>query len=290
MGISNVKLKPLKNVPPFRKVALGTWHGPGDPQIYGTLEIDLTNAYRWRDSLPEGSPRVTVTHMVARAVAVALARYPDLNAMLRFGRIYLRQSVDMFILAAVEHESGREDLTSIKLSGADKMSVEQIAEVVAAKLKRVREKKDTELQKTSRMMSLMPGWLVRFLLKLVAFISYTLNLRFPGIPRDQFGSCLITNVGMMGLDIAYAPLVPYSRAPVVLLVGEAKPRPVVVGDKIEIRPVVTLNASIDHRLCDGALLAKMVKTIKTVFAEPEKYFEVPEVTGDSSGGQAGGQR
>ena len=65
MGLRNVPV-----TPPFRKIALGTWDRPGDPQIYGTLEIDLTNAYAWRDSLPEDAPKVTVTHMVARAMAM----------------------------------------------------------------------------------------------------------------------------------------------------------------------------------------------------------------------------
>jgi len=275
MGLRNVKIKPLRHTPPFRKVALGTWHGPGDPQIYGTLEIDLTKAYAWRDRQPEGGPRVTVTHMVARAMALALSRHPDLNAFIRLRRIYLRQLVDLFILAVVEHESGREDLTSVKVSRADEKGVAGIADEVGTKLKRVREKKDTDLQKSSKLMSIIPGFLMRFVLKMVAFISYTLNLRCPGIPRDPFGACLITNVGMFGLDVAYAPIVPYTRAPVVLLVGEAKKRPVVIDDKIEIRPVVTLNATIDHRLCDGALLAKMVRTIRGAFDDPDTHFAEP---------------
>lgn len=283
MGLRNVKVKPLRRTPPFRKVALGTWHGPGDPQIYGTLEIDLTNAYAWRQRQPPGR-RITVTHMVARAIALALARHPDLNAFIRMRRIYLRQAVDLFILAMVKHESGREDLTSVKVSRADEKGVADIAAEVDAKLKRVREKRDSELQKSSKLMSLIPGFLIRSVLKLVAFISYTLNIRFPGIPRDPFGACLITNVGMMGLDIAYAPLVPYSRAPIVLLVGEAKRRPVVIDDRIEIRPVVTLNASIDHRLCDGALLAKMVRTIRESFADPDSHFVAssPSAAGPTS--------
>jgi len=274
MGLRNVKVKPLRRTPPFRKVALGTWHGPGDPQIYGTLEIDLTKAYAWLERQPPGQ-RVTVTHMVARAIALALARHPDLNAFIRLRRIYLRQAVDLFVLAMVKHETGREDLTSVKVSHADEKGVADIAAEVDAKLKRVREKRDTELQKSSKLMSIIPGFLIRFVLKLVAFLSYTLNIRFPGIPRDPFGACLITNVGMLGLDIAYAPLVPYTRAPIVLLVGEAKKRPVVIDDKIEIRPLVTLNASIDHRLCDGALLAKMVRTIREAFDDPDSHFPAP---------------
>jgi pyruvate dehydrogenase E2 component (dihydrolipoamide acetyltransferase) len=122
------------------------------------------------------------------------------------------------------------------------------------------------------MISLMPGFLVRFFLWLTALFSYTLNIRFPGIPRDPFGGCILTNVGMFGLDVAYAPLVPYSRVPLILLVGEAKKRPVVVGDKLEVREVVTVNATVDHRFCDGALLGKMVKVVREAFDDPGTHF------------------
>jgi pyruvate/2-oxoglutarate dehydrogenase complex dihydrolipoamide acyltransferase (E2) component len=272
MGIRNVKVRPLGKMPPFRKVAIGTWAHPGDPQIYGTVELDLTRANEWLKKQPPDAPRITVTHMIARAVALAMARYPDLNGFIRLRKIYLRESVDLAILAAVKTESGREDLSSVKLTGVDKMTVTQIAAALDERLRQLRDKKDTALQKTSKLMSFLPGWLVRFLLWFTAFVSYTLNIRFPGIPRDPFGACILTNVGMFGLDVAYAPLVPYYRAPLVLLVGEARKRPVVVEDRIELREMVTLNATVDHRFCDGALLGKMVKVLREVFADPEKYF------------------
>ena len=272
MGIRNVKVKALKKTPPFRKVAIGTWGKPTDPQIYGTIDIDLTKAQAWRKELPQDGPKVTVTHMIAKAIGLAMKKYPDLNGFLRFRKIYLRPTVDMTVLVAVEHESGQEDLSSLKLRDVDKKSVVQLAEDQAAKVERIREKRDTEMQKSSKLMSIFPGFLIRALLGLIAFISYTLNLRFPGIPKDPFGGCLLTNVGMWGLDVAYAPLVPYSRIPLVLLVGEAKKRPVVVGDRIEAREIVTLNASVDHRFCDGALLAKMVKVVRQAFDDPEKHF------------------
>ena len=121
MGIRNVKVKALKKTPPFRKVAIGTWGKPTDPQIYGTIEIDLTKAHAWRDKLPADTPKVTVTHMIARAVALAMKKHPDLNGFLRFRKIYLRQTVDMTVLVAVEHESGQEDLSSLKLRDVDRV-------------------------------------------------------------------------------------------------------------------------------------------------------------------------
>jgi pyruvate/2-oxoglutarate dehydrogenase complex dihydrolipoamide acyltransferase (E2) component len=277
MGIRNVDVKPLKKTPPFRKIAMGTWAHPGDPQIYGTLDVDLTKAYAWRDKQPKDGPKVTVTHMIARAIGLAMKKYPDLNGFVRFRKVYLRKSVDMTFLVSFKHKSGREDLSSMRVKEVDQKSAAQIAEEMAAKVERIRDKADTEVQKSSKLLSIFPGFLVRWLLGLIAFITYTLNIRLPGVPKDPFAGCIITNVGMLGLDVAYAPLVPYSRVPVILLVGEAKKRPIVDADgKIVAREIVTINATIDHRFCDGVLLGKMVRVMREAFDDPDTYFAAPE--------------
>ena len=272
MPLSNVKVRPIGKVPPFRRVAIGTWTDPGDPQIYGTLDLDLTEAYRWRDGLPESAPKVTVTHMIARAIGVAMHKYPDLNGFIRFRRIYLRQQVDLFFQVAVPHPSGRTDLTGVRIEDAAHKGVTDIAADMAAQVERVRTKGDTDIQKTAKLLAGIPGFVMGLVLSLVAWISYTLNLRFPGIPSDQFGGCMITNIGSIGMDVAYAPLVPYSRVPVIRCVGMAKDRPVVVDGRVEVHPVVTINATIDHRFCDGAMVAKLVRVIRSAFAKPEDFF------------------
>ena len=105
------------------------------------------------------------------------------------------------------------------------------------------------------------------------------------MPKDPFAGCIITNVGMLGLDVAYAPLVPYSRVPVILLVGEAKKRPIVDADgNVVAREIVTINATIDHRFCDGVLLGKMVRVIREAFDDPDTHFadHKPEATEEAA--------
>jgi hypothetical protein len=52
------------------------------------------------------------------------------------------------------------------------------------------------------------------------------------MPKDAFGSAMVTHVGSMGLDAAFSPLVPYSRTPMLVAVGAAKPRPIAEGDRV----------------------------------------------------------
>jgi len=53
------------------------------------------------------------------------------------------------------------------------------------------------------------------------------DLPAQGMPRDPFGSAIVTNVGMFGIDTAFAPLLPMARCPMLILVPEVRRRPFV---------------------------------------------------------------
>ncbi|MEE8409696.1 MAG: 2-oxo acid dehydrogenase subunit E2, partial [Myxococcota bacterium] len=92
--MGNVNAKKMKNISPFRKIAIGTWQTTYDPSIYGTMRIRMEKALEYIDKFREKTGRkLTITHMVAKAVANALQACPDANAVLRFNTIYLRQTI-----------------------------------------------------------------------------------------------------------------------------------------------------------------------------------------------------
>ena len=89
------------------------------------------------------------------------------------------------------------------------------------------------------------------------------------MPRDPFGSAIVTSVGMFGIDAAYAPFVPLARCPMLILVPEVRPRPWAVGDRVEVRPVLRLCATFDHRIIDGAAAGRFANRLTQLFAWPE---------------------
>jgi len=58
---------------------------------------------------------------------------------------------------------------------------------------------------------------------------------------------MITNIGSLGLDMAWVPIVPYSRVPILLAVGEVRDIPVAENGEIVVRKVMKINATFDHR-------------------------------------------
>ena len=53
-----------------------------------------------------------------------------------------------------------------------------------------------------------------------------------GVKPFPFGSCLVTSVGMMGLDVAFAPFTPFARVPILVMVGAIREKPVVVDGEV----------------------------------------------------------
>jgi len=62
----------------------------------------------------------------------------------------------------------------------------------------------------------------------------------------------ITSVGMMGLDMAWAPFTPFAHIPMLITVGAVSDRVVARDGVPVVRPMMTITATIDHRFIDGA--------------------------------------
>jgi len=80
----------------------------------------------------------------------------------------------------------------------------------------------------------------------------------------------VTNVGTFGLAQAYAPLVPFSRVPVVLLVGEVQDKPVAEAGRVVIRPMMTIGVTFDHRFMDGYHGGAMAQLFRAFLEDPAR--------------------
>lgn len=274
----NLALVPKSDLSSFRKIALGTWRTAKDPSVYGSVELEMDETLRYLEAFRAATGKhCTVTHLMAAAMGKVLAVMPDANAILRFGRIWLRQEVGVFFQVAMEDPvTGQIDLSGVTVREADKKTLEQIVDDFQRAASKVRAGQDAEKEGTRQTFKRLPAFVVGPVLDLVSFFSYTLNLdlrRF-GIGRDLFGSAMVTNIGSLGLEEAYVPLVPYSRVPLLVAMGAIKRVPVVrEGDRIEVASVMRLYATFDHRLLDGAHAATMSRELKRIFADPWTHFD-----------------
>lgn len=268
--------KPVPKLSSWRRIALHTWPPPRDPTVYSTLQIDMTAALRFLERLRrETGTHVTVTHLVAKAIGTALGVHPDGNAIVRGRWIYQRDSVDVFVQVAT---NDGEDLSGAKITHVDEKSVVEIARELQEKSDRIRAHRDPELERTKRVLDGLPHWLLGWTMKFTEFAIHGLGLdlsRF-GIAPDPFGAAMVSNVGTFGIDWALAPIVPFSRCPIVLLVGTVQPRPLVVEGQVVARPVLVIGTTFDHRLLDGAQAGRLARLVSEILTNPEKHLSSDE--------------
>jgi pyruvate/2-oxoglutarate dehydrogenase complex dihydrolipoamide acyltransferase (E2) component len=273
--MAHLELTPKTDISSFRKLAIGSWKTTYDPTVYGTLTVRMDKAMAYIEAFRQRTGvRLTVTHLMTKAMGEALRRCPEANALLRFNKIYVRKQVTISALV-VQTDGGKVDLTSAKIDDADTKSLLTIAQEMEEAVRRVRERRDAALEKGKGTIQKIPYMFLNLFTWLIGFLMYTLNLDLSGLgmPKDAFGSVIITNVGSLGLDTAYVPLVPYTRVPIFVAPGAVKEAPVVEDGKIVVGKVMNINASFDHRFIDGFHAGVLATTLREMLESPFEKFD-----------------
>lgn len=258
----------------WRKLAGASWRAPGDPQFFGSMDIDAAALSAYAESLRERTgAHVTMTHLIGRAVAHGLENVPALRQRLARGREYDRESIDVFFIVTT---AGGSELTGVKIANADQKSAVDISNELVNRCTAIENDADPEFGRTKRMLAALPRPVLRYGVRLSAWLTSDLNLNLPqfGLPRQAFGSAMITSVGMWGITNAYSPLTAYYRVPVLVLVGAVEQRPVARAGTVVVRPMLTITATFDHRYVDGFQAAQFASAIHAYCAHPSQ-FEPP---------------
>jgi pyruvate dehydrogenase E2 component (dihydrolipoamide acetyltransferase) len=80
------------------------------------------------------------------------------------------------------------------------------------------------------------------------------------------GTFTISNLGMYGVEQFVAVLNPPQVA--ILAVGAIEEKPVVTEGDLEIRPLMALTLTCDHRALDGSVAAEFLRTVRSLLEEP----------------------
>ncbi|NVB39749.1 2-oxo acid dehydrogenase subunit E2 [Pseudenhygromyxa sp. WMMC2535] len=251
-----------------RKLAIATWRSPSEGNIYGKMTVDAENALRYIEHLrAETGEKVTMTHLVGKAAGMALAQAPTLNGFLRFGRYHPHERVNVAFLVALE---GGRNLAKAKVEDIDQKPVTGIAGELRALATKLHRGEDEQFEKTQGPLHFLPTWIIRPLVHFTGWLTGALGLDMRGVGLEPFpfGACIVTSVGMFGLDEAFVPPTPFARVPVYVLIGAVRPAATVVDGALEVRNQVTITATIDHRFIDGFQGGVLAKVVKQVILEP----------------------
>jgi pyruvate dehydrogenase E2 component (dihydrolipoamide acetyltransferase) len=272
----------------FRRISLASWRAADDPTVYGAITVNMAEALKYLEAWRAATGRrLTVNHLMARTLGEVLVEVPDANVLIRRGGVYHRRDHTVFFQVAMEDPAtGKVDLSGVTIDRANERDLANIQDCFERAVRRVRKAEDKELEGTRQLMKRLPTWVVAWLMRALPLVLYSwnLDLSWAGIPGRTFGAIAVTNIGSLGIEEAYVPLVPYTRTPIFVALGAIAPSPVVLADgTLGVAPTMRIMASFDHRALDGVHAARMCQVVRRWLEDPWTHFgPIPEPGNDRS--------
>jgi len=239
------------------------------------LDIDMTKTLPYIESKrKETGDKITVTHLVIKAVGCLLKSTPNVNGRLVFGRYYPASSADVGCLVAIDTPQGP-DLANCKIKNANKKTLKEISTELKGKAKVLRAGKDEEFKKSKPLLRVLPTFLIQPVVSMVGWLG-ALGFTIPalGVKAYPFGTAMVTSVGMLGLDFALVPHTPFAHVPLIVMIGKYGKRPVVNDQgKVIVKDILPITVTIDHRFLDGKTGGAMAKAFRRCLEDPASMEE-----------------
>lgn len=201
------------------------------PHIYFTTSVDMSEVIKLLKRFSqETKQQISINDFLIFIVAKALSEQPNINCSLAGEEIVYHRDIHIGIAVSIE-----KGLIVPVLKNANKKSLPMLSEEIKNLIKLARERK------------LMPD-------------DY------------QGGTFTVSNLGMYEIESFTAIINPPEAA--ILAVGEIKKIPAVIEEegveKIEVRSLMKMTLSADHRLIDGVTAANFLKQVKYYLEFPEQ--------------------
>ena len=258
----------------WRKVASTIYRKPIDSKIYGSVEIDVTDLEKYISAKRKEGIKITLTHVFTLIVGRALRReVPQLNTFMRRGKVVPRKQIDAMV--SVLLAGGQ--MGSVKVENADKITLKEIATLMNKEINQSRQGNENKTMQSKNMLASLPWPLRSWLFGLYKTITihWGISIPFLGLSANSFGSYVVSNIGSIGLDSGYGALLPSANVSVVLILGGVSKKPVVINDEIVPRRILSLSATLDHRVVDGSHGGKLFRYIKKMVKNPQLLENPP---------------
>jgi pyruvate dehydrogenase E2 component (dihydrolipoamide acetyltransferase) len=251
---------------PWRVTSAAIYTTPTDSRVYGTLDIDVTNAKRFLEKKRAQGMKITMTHLATAVLA---------RAVIRRGAVVGRERLDVMVPVSVGGDSG---VTAAIIRDAHARSVSSIAEEIRDKASSGRSGVETKAAQNKYLLNRIPWPFRRPVFRFLKWITVDMGIEIKalGLSAHSFGSFVVSDIGSFGLNTGMTALMPAAKVPAVVVLGKVEEKPVVRNGEIVIRTVLPLTGTFDHRIVDGMQIGKLARGIKRNFRKPEWLDEIPQ--------------
>lgn len=260
---------------PWRVTSAAIYTTPTDSKVFGTLDIDVTEAMRFMREKREAGVKITMVHLATAVLARAVAfDVPEINCFVRRGGVVGRKHLDVMLPVAM----GGEGVTPVIIKDAHARTVTSIADEIRSKAAKGRKGDELKAAKNKYLLNRIPWPLRRPAFRFLKWVTVDMGLeiRALGLSANSFGSFVVSDIGSHGLATGMTSLMPAAKVPAVIVLGKVEEKPVVRNGEIVIRMILPLTGTFDHRIVDGAEIGKLARGIKRNFRKPAWLDERPE--------------
>lgn len=260
---------------PWRVTAAAIYTAPSDSRVYGSLDIDVTEAKRFLDAKRKTGVKITMVHLTTAVLARAVAfDVPELNCFIRRGSVVGRKRLNVMVPVMLDSQSG---VSSVLVNDAHARPVSDLANDIRQQAQMSRSGEESKASRNKYVLNKIPWPFRRAVFKLVKWLTVDLGveMRSLGLSSDSFGSFIVSDIGSFGLTSGMAALFPAAKIPAVIIMGKMEEKPVVRDGEVVIRTILPLTGTFDHRIVDGMQIGKLGRAIHRNFKKPQWLDEVP---------------
>jgi pyruvate/2-oxoglutarate dehydrogenase complex dihydrolipoamide acyltransferase (E2) component len=221
--------------------------------VHALLELDVTLVRaRLRERQARTGEGLSFTAFLVASLARAIDADRRLHAYRDWrGRLVLFDEVDVVTL--IESEVDAVAVPHV-IRAANRRTVDELH----AEIRRIQAEPAASAQRSgvlARLSAFTPGPLRRLFFRVLR--------RCPRWLKRTAGTTLVTAVGMFGMGAGWVVgIVPLHT--LCLTVGAITRKPVAIDDRVEIREVLAVTASVDHDLVDGAPAARFARRLREI--------------------------
>jgi 2-oxoacid dehydrogenases acyltransferase (catalytic domain) len=260
---TNITYKNAGKLSPWRKTSLSSWKPKGDSSCYCLEDIEVKELMALADT--QG---INFHTMLIKAIALTIEANPKINATVRFGKIYNRADISVFVHNVPK--TADDDLDGLLFSEPQLHSLKDLDQVYKQKLKDSH-KGNSEFAASKKIIGLLPAFCTKFIMNAFSFFSYTFNLNLGvfKLPKNAFGSVMLSSVGSLGIAQALCPIAPYTCVPMIIAAGKVREIAAVENGNFTAKKIITFGFTFDHRIMDGVHFASFLETFKQYIQNPE---------------------
>lgn len=235
--------------------------------VYYEQQLDLSQTLPW---LEARKPSITLYQLVIAGLVRVWSERPQLNRFTAGGKLYQRNEI-AFSISVKKSLDENAPLTSIKAVFDPNDTIDDTCKKVESLIDVGKDKeRETESEKEMRVVTKLPIWVMRFMVKLQRLFDwFGLLPAFMTRNDPLYSSAYVVNLGSVGLEAAYHHLYEYGNIPFFVVLGRVKKAPVVDSrGELVVRDVVHIRYSFDERITDGFYTSTALERFRKYIEDP----------------------